>query len=281
MQHIHQLSSQSKEALGAAVYNPGGDSIFPVSSVVLEGKSEVVLVDAQFQKDDAHAVLDMIKKTGKSLKTIYISHGDPDFYFGLDTILEAHPEAKVVATLNTQQHIKESMKQKENYWRPILKDNAPDQLITPQVMDHSEIFLDSGEELDIMGLDSQNPDHTYLYIPSINTVLGGVVVYGNMHVFMADTADKSSRQKWLKTLDEIDALKPTRVIPGHFLGDAPMTLKSVNFTRQYIKDFEKAAEQSKDSTALIQAMNEKYPDIGGDDILALSAKVVMGEQPWP
>ena len=34
--------------------------------------------------------------SGKQLTTIYISHGDPDYYFGLDTLTAAFPKAKVL-----------------------------------------------------------------------------------------------------------------------------------------------------------------------------------------
>ncbi|KAA2302074.1 MBL fold metallo-hydrolase, partial [Clostridioides difficile] len=39
--------------LKVITYNPGENSIFGVSSNLIEGPTEVVLVDAQFQKNDA------------------------------------------------------------------------------------------------------------------------------------------------------------------------------------------------------------------------------------
>ncbi len=38
------------ETLTLDVYNPGNNSVFPVSSEIISGSSEVVLIDAQFQK---------------------------------------------------------------------------------------------------------------------------------------------------------------------------------------------------------------------------------------
>ena len=58
----------------------------------------------------------MIRASGKKLSTIYISHGDPDFYFGLDTVLAAFPDAKVVASEPTVRHIKETVDGKLAYW---------------------------------------------------------------------------------------------------------------------------------------------------------------------
>lgn len=76
------------------IYNPGDASVFPVSSEIIYGDKDAVLIDAQFQKNDAQALVDKIKASGKNLTYIYISHSDPDFYFGLDVITEAFPNAK-------------------------------------------------------------------------------------------------------------------------------------------------------------------------------------------
>lgn len=82
-------------ALSMEVFNPGEKSIFPVSSEIISGKHEVALIDAQFQRDDAEELVKKIKATGKKLTTVYISHSDPDFYFGLDVIKAAFRTRKL------------------------------------------------------------------------------------------------------------------------------------------------------------------------------------------
>lgn len=266
-------------SLQTTVFNPQDKSTFPVSSVLISGKTEAILVDAQFQRNDAEAVVELIKQSGKTLTTIYISHGDPDFYFGLDVITAAFPAAKVLASAETQKYIKATMEPKKAYWGPILKDNAPQQLVVPEVLQGDTLTLD-GEQVKIVGLDGHDPKHSFVWIPSSKTVLGGVVVFGNMHVFLADTQTAESRQKWYQTLEVIEKLQPDTVIPGHLLGDKPLTLQAVDFTRKYIQDFEAAAATSADSAELIAKMKATYPAMGGDSVLTLSAKVIMGEMKW-
>jgi glyoxylase-like metal-dependent hydrolase (beta-lactamase superfamily II) len=265
--------------LETTLFNPQEKSMFPVSSVLITGPKEAILVDAQFQRNDAQSVVELIKKSGKTLTTIYISHGDPDYYFGLDVITAAYPNAKVVSTANTQAYIKASMEPKKAYWGPILKENAPQTLVVPEVLQGDTLMID-GEKVQIVGIGGHDPKHTFVWIPSSKTMLGGVVVFNNMHVFLADTQTPESRQKWYKTLDTIEKLQPETVIAGHMLGDKPMTLDAVNFTRNYIKDFEAAAESSSNSGELIAKMKTSYPTLGGDSILGLSAKVIMGEMKW-
>ncbi|MFT0891239.1 hypothetical protein [Pseudochelatococcus sp. G4_1912] len=67
-----------KEELDISVYNPGEKAVFAISSKIVSGPSEVLLVDAQFFKANAEAPIERIKATGKTLKTASISHSDPD-----------------------------------------------------------------------------------------------------------------------------------------------------------------------------------------------------------
>ncbi|MDF4405723.1 MBL fold metallo-hydrolase, partial [Vibrio parahaemolyticus] len=158
------------------VYNPGHNSVFPVSSEIISGPTEVVLIDAQFQNNDAQKLVDKIQKLNKKLTTIYISHSDPDFYFGLETLTKAFPEAKVVATAETVNAINATKDGKLAYWGGELKNEAPSHVIVPEVIKGNSFTVD-GEKLEIKGLDGASPDRTYLWVPSLKAVVGGVLVY--------------------------------------------------------------------------------------------------------
>ncbi|MGR6546660.1 MBL fold metallo-hydrolase [Paenibacillus tundrae] len=270
----------STAELKVTTFNPGEKSIFGVSSNLIEGPTEVVLVDAQFQKNDAEQLVKMIKDTGKKLTTVFISHKDPDYYFGLSVIREAFPDVKIIATPGTVEGIKETIQVKNDYWNPILKENAPTAQIVPDVFDGKQFSVD-GQAVDIIGLDGSDPSHTFLWIPSIKTVLGGVPVYENVHVWIADNQTPESRDEWRELLDEITALNPERVIPGHYVGTSAGDLSSVTFTRDYIAKFEAEAEKAKDSKELVAAMEKAYPDFTNTGDLETSAQVIKGEISWP
>ena len=262
------------------VYNPGDKGVFPVSSEIITGAHEAILIDAQFQRSDAQALVQKLKASGKTLTTVYISQSDPDYYFGLDVIHAAFPKAKIVATPQTVASIKASMHGKLAYWGPILKDNAPKTLVLPDVL-HADHLTLEGRTIDIKGLNGPDAARTYLWIPSIKTVAGGVVVNSGDHVWVADTQTRESRLGWLQTLDSITALKPTTVVPGHFTGAMPKGLEAVRFTGDYLKTFEVQAAKANNSAELVQAMKAAYPTLAGDASLELSAKVIKGEMKWP
>ncbi|MDR6215708.1 glyoxylase-like metal-dependent hydrolase (beta-lactamase superfamily II) [Paracidovorax wautersii] len=266
------------------VFNPGAASLFPVTSVLVTGKRDAVLIDAQFQRNDAEALVQKIRASGKRLTTIYISHSDPDFYFGLDVVHAAFPQARIVATPSTLAAIRASRDGKIAHWGPILKANAPQALVEPQPLKGDHLLLE-GQKLQVVGLDGPTPARTVLWIPSIRAVVGGVPVSANIHLWVADTQTPAQRMYWQQTLDGIDALQPRTVVPGHYLpnadGSLPHTPASVQFTRDYLRAFDAEAAQAADSRALVAAMQRRYPQLGESASLDLSAKVIKGEMQWP
>lgn len=262
------------------LYNPGSNSVFAVSSSIISSEHQILLVDAQFQRDDAQALVDKLKAYGKELTYIYISQGDPDYYFGLDLLKQAFPKAKIIASAPTVAAIKATGQGKLAYWGPILKGNAPKSVVIPEAVKGSSFQLE-GQTVEIHGLDGPTPGRTFLWIPAIHTVTGGVLIDANQHVWMADTPTHADRLNWLKSLDEIEALKPGTIIPGHFLGDITYKMDSVRFTREYIKAFDDAAAKAKNASELINAMKVRYPNFTDTSGLELGAKVSKGEMKWP
>lgn len=272
----HALASNE---LALDVYNPGTHALFPVSSVLVSGEKDAILVDAQFGKAQAQQVVEKIRASGKHLTTIYISHGDPDYYFGLDTLTAAFPDAKVLASQPTVEHIKQTVDGKLAFWGPKMGADKPARTIVPEVLQGHSLSLE-GKALEVIGLDGKQPDRSFVWIPSIKAVVGGVVVAENIHVWMADTQSAQSHTDWLTTLDNIQALQPNTLVPGHFLGDSSRSLKAVQFTADYIRAFDEESARAKDSAELIAAMKKRYPDLGEESSLELSAKVAKGEMHW-
>ncbi|WP_420588345.1 hypothetical protein [Bacterioplanoides sp.] len=162
---VLQPADEAPADLDFQIYNPQAQSVFPVTSTLITGSNEAILFDAQFQKNDAQQLVNMVLASGKQLTTIYISQADPDYYFGLDVLTAAFPDARVVATAATVDKIKKSMKGKKAYWGPILKDNAPQKLVLPEVLEGDSLMLD-GERIDIVGISGHDPLHTFAWVPS-------------------------------------------------------------------------------------------------------------------
>ena len=260
-------------------YNPGENAIFPASSVLVSGEKELMLFDAQFSVKDGKKLVEQIKKSGKELSMIYISSGDPDYYFGLEPIVAEFPDVKVVASEAVVKHIERTKDAKLAYWGPILKEGAPSKIVVPTVLNDTTLTLE-GKRIEVKEI---NTHDAYLWVPSEKTVFGGVSVYSGVHVWMADTQSKQERAQWSQSLERMKALKPKTVIPGHYLGDMPKGVEGVQFTINYIADIEQTLEKSTkpSSSEISAAMKAKYPQFTATEgDLELGAKVLSGEMEW-
>ena len=255
------------------------ESGFYVSSVLVTGKTDAVLFDAQFSRANALRVAALALDSGKKLTSIYISQGDPDYYFGIEAIKEQFPDVKVYASAETVKHIRESLQKKLDTWGPKLGANGPRNPVIPEVFTAKNIELE-GEKLELVGFDNPNAGTPYVWIPSLKAVIGGVSSFSGLHVWTADTPTKEARAGWIKSLDAISARNPEIVVPGHLKPGAKLDASALRYTRDYLVQFEQASDKSSNSAELIAAMKKAYPDAGMGIALDLGAKVTKGEMKW-
>ncbi|QUY36612.1 MBL fold metallo-hydrolase [Acinetobacter junii] len=249
---------------------------FGVTSTLIEGDKEVLLVNAQFSKSEALRIVADILDSGKTLKTIFVSYGDPDFYFGLDVFKQYFPNVQIIATPETVKHIQDTQALKVAYWGPKMGANAPSQIIVPQTYTAKTLKFEN-ENIEIKGKN----ELTYLWIPSAKAVVAGIPVSSGIHLWMADTPTTKDRNEVVQALESIKSLKPNVVVPAHMKASAAEGLDAVNFSIDYLKQYEKAAKVTKTSTDLIQMMQKEYPTLSESSSLELGAKVVKGEMQWP
>jgi glyoxylase-like metal-dependent hydrolase (beta-lactamase superfamily II) len=69
----------------------------PISSTLIYGKRDAVLVDALLTVQQANALVEWVAASGKNLTTIYATHGHGDHFFGAGTVLARFPGARFVA----------------------------------------------------------------------------------------------------------------------------------------------------------------------------------------
>lgn len=260
------------------VFNASENS-FGVASVIVSGKTDAVLVDVQFTLADAEKVAQGIKKSGKKLTTIYISHADPDFYFGLEVFKKYFPEVTAYASPATVESIKATAQKKLDIWGGRLGKKITSNAVLPQVLKGNSIELE-GQKLEIIGLE-EFPSKTFVWIPSINAVVGGINVFGTtFNLWMADAQTPEARKQWINVLDKIEALQPDIVIPAHANAESPFNISAVKHTKNYIQFYEEAIKTNKTSETLIAAIKAKYPTLTFETALQIGAKVNTGEMKW-
>jgi glyoxylase-like metal-dependent hydrolase (beta-lactamase superfamily II) len=260
---------------------PAGENGFFRTPVLVSGATEVVLIDGGFTFPDGKALAEAIKATGKKLTTIYVSQSDPDYYFGLKPIKQAFPDARVIAASETVAAIKASVDKKLAVWGPQLKENGPQTLadvVIPEAFDDKTLSVD-GETIEIVNAEGL-ANRRYLFVPSLNAVFGGVMIFSGVHVWTADTPTREQRAAWIANLEKIAARKPAIAVAGHMTPKSPTDLSGVEHTKAYLIAFEEELAKAKDAAALKSAMEARFPGLGMGVALDIGSKVATGEMKW-
>ena len=98
---------------------------FYMTATLVVKDDKALLVNSFFTRSSAEEVVSYLKAEGLTLEKIFIQHGDPDYYFGLERIREAFPKAYACATKETAEHIMNTLCGKVTFWDSVLKEEGP------------------------------------------------------------------------------------------------------------------------------------------------------------
>ncbi len=250
-----------------------------VNSTLIYGDRDAILIDAQFRLSDAHRLVAMILESKKNLTTVYVTHPHPDHYFGLVVIRQAFPNAKFVALPKVVEGIKASWQGRVKAWKPQYGDNIPSDPIIPDALEGNTLMLE-GETLQIFGPlqgDSAG-DNSFVWIPSLKAVVGGDTLFSGAHFVFAPMS-ATQKKDWAATVDQIAALKPDIVIPGHQIAGAPNDASVLTFMKKYMQDSDAAQASSKTADEFRSKMKSLYPALGIDGLLNISAQAAFPAKP--
>ena len=140
------------------------DSSLNKTSVLVTGETEALIVDAAFTRADGHRIVAEVLDSGKRLTTVFISAGDPDFYFGAEVIADAFPEATFVAPADVIEHIEHSYQGKLQAWAH-LGANLPTRLVDLVPLTEQSFTVD-GTTIEVRrGSDQLGDRAWYLFEP--------------------------------------------------------------------------------------------------------------------
>lgn len=272
-------SANAAQPLTVKVYNADGNS-FNVTSTLISGEKDAIVIDAGFTRADALRIAATVLDSGKQLTAIYVSQADPDYYFGVETLKEIFPQADVVPSRAVLDKLSAKLAGKLAFWAPKMGANAPRKPVVPRALEGNVIKLED-QTIEIRGTQGLLAHRPYAWVPSIKAIVGNIGVFGNMHVWTADTQTVAERAAWVAQLDEMAALKPELVVPGHMSAGSKLDASAIAFTKNYLLAFEKALPAAKTGTELVNAMKQAYPQVtDGAMSLDIGAKVNKGEMKW-
>ena len=233
----------------------------PISSTLIYGKRDAVLVDAFITVAQADALADWVEASGKNLTMIYATHGHGDHFFGAGTVLQRFPRARLVATPDVARIMRQqgSPQFLASFWNPLFPGQISDHLVIAEELTENVIDLE-GHDLVVVPLGHTDTDNTTcLHVPSIGLVAAGDAAYNGVHQYLAESNPRT-RREWIAALDTIEALNPSAVVAGHKRAGNDDSPRIIEETRQYIRDFERLAMQTTTAQELYDQMLKLYPD---------------------
>lgn len=243
------------------VHTGRGQSGYDVNSTMISGERDMLVIDPQFSLSEAHKLAAEILESKKNLAVIYCTHPHPDHLFGLAVLKQAFPNAKIVALPATVNAAKTGWPARQKFWLPTYGNNIPGpEPVLPEELAEPVLTLE-GEQFPITGgvQGADGPGNSFIYIPSLNAVVTGDIVFD--HVYFG-VPRGPARENWLKTIDQIAALKPSVVIPGHEGQGATHDMQAIEFMKKYMADWDANVARSKDAAEMKANVLNEYPALG-------------------
>jgi glyoxylase-like metal-dependent hydrolase (beta-lactamase superfamily II) len=230
----------------------------PITSTLIFGARDAVLVDALMTIREATVLADWIELHDRRLTTIYITHGHGDHYSGLPVLLDRFPDARVVATPGTVEQMLNGSATAHPYqaWFP---GQIADPIPLAEPLDSGHFDLE-GLPLEVIETGHTDTAHsTSLYAPDLGLVVSGDVAYNHCHMYVGGTTAEG-RAEWIAALDKLAALNPAAVVTGHkdpTQGNPPSVLAE---SRGYIEYYGELREADLTDQGVFDAMVSRYPD---------------------
>jgi glyoxylase-like metal-dependent hydrolase (beta-lactamase superfamily II) len=255
-----------------------------VNAYLVEGPHAVVAVDSALTVSDAKQLRATFDALHKPLMAVLLTHGHPDHYNGITTLIEGLGDVPIYATEAVDRVIRDSDAAKEAQWKPIFGAEWPARRTFPTHVLHDADTL----ELDgfVWTVHAVGPGESHadsywtLGTEQQNVFLGDEVIHRE-HAYVSD----GHTTRWLENLTLLrDQLRgAARLYPGH---GAAGGLELLDWQRAYLEAYRAEVEtlrQGEDHLSetakqeLTARMKARYPEAGLDFLIGLGADAVAKE----
>jgi glyoxylase-like metal-dependent hydrolase (beta-lactamase superfamily II) len=229
----------------------------PTTATLIYGERDAVLVDTLCTMREATALADWVELHERRLTTVYITHGHFDHWLGLSGVLARFPAARAVASAGTVRLMR-GVTQFARY-RALFPGQIAEAVAVPEPLDSDHFELE-GHRLQVVETGHTDAvDSTSLYVPDLDLIVAGDVVYNHCHMYVGDTTPES-RSEWVAALDRLAALNPRAVVAGHKDPTYDNPPSAIAESRGYIETYEELVDAGLRDRELFEAMLSRYPD---------------------
>jgi len=254
---------------------PNGDRPVwsPLSTTMIQGQSDAVLVDPPFTREQAHAVSDWVRASNKNITHIFVTHGHGDHWFTAGMLADEF-DAQIVATAGTIEQMHRNVAMRDAVWDRLFPGQIPESNVTAVPAENNRIDLE-GKQLNIVEVGHTDTDATsVLHAPDLDLVVAGDTVYNGVHLYLAESAD-GGRDKWRSAIGIVESLNPRWIVAGHKNKDLDdSAARAISQTRDYLNSADELLSQHTTALGFFNAMVERFPDRLNPGALWLGAEAL-------
>jgi hypothetical protein len=186
-----------------------------VTSTLIYGDHEAILVDTQFRISDAEKLADRIAGKGRRLKAILVTHPHFDHFYGASVLLKRFPGTPVYASASDVEYIKGDLAGTAAQIRARFgAETIPADIQIPQPWPGPHFTVD-GQSVDVIaGLQGDvgpGRRNNVVWVPSLAAAVVGDIAFNQVHLSLRAT-DVGSRNAWQETLRLIQERHPRIVV---------------------------------------------------------------------
>jgi glyoxylase-like metal-dependent hydrolase (beta-lactamase superfamily II) len=234
----------------------------PITSTLIMGQHDAVLVDPPLTTNQATEVGDWIAASGRELRQIYITHGHGDHWFGAIPLLQRFPGVTVRATEGTAKlmEVQNDPKFRADFWDRVFPGQLAAGEVDVTVVDERGFELDGAALLPVEVGHTDTDATTMLHVPEMGLLVAGDVVYNGVHLYLTESDGVTGIDEWLAALDTAEILNPATVVAGHKAPDAFDNPSQIQATRLYLTDARRLLQSSESAGAFYEAMLRLHPN---------------------
>src|SRR5260370_2694159 len=185
----------------------------PLSSTLIFGAHDALLVDPPFTRTQIRAAGDGVERSGRRLAYIYATHRHGDHWFGTGELARRFPGVTVYATAGTIQVMREQAgPSREQLSDRIFPGPIPATPVLAEPVPGQGLRLEGNPVVAVETGHTGTDQTTVLHVPSIGLVVAGDVACNGVHQYILEGGHGGLRE-WLRALDRVARLRPRAVLP--------------------------------------------------------------------
>jgi len=251
----------------------------PSSSTLISGPTEGIVIDALLTFENADQIAAWAKRFGKKITGVYITHGHSDHWLGLARLLQHFPEVRGYAAPEVARRAawEAEFNKTSKYWTSRFPGELSETPVVPEVLNIDAILVDS-QAVNLIHVGQGDVEgSTIFHVPSADAVVGGDVVYNNVHMMMYE-ADEAKREAWIASIDVIAALNAKIVVAGHKSVGAADLPANLAASQRYLRDFTTLAKKGGTVENLVHGMLELHGERDQPHTLWISARAEVARR---